>query len=129
MLFNNTCRNNRNGIGVYSNEVGPVANNYIIGNVLKNNMQYGLTSGAIGHEETKISLQNTFASNFIAGNAWDQADPDHTAQVNPAHGATTGDYYTNNIIKGSDDAGLDRYDLKSVPSNVSSLAIFEPEIE
>jgi parallel beta-helix repeat protein len=29
MVFNNTCANNGNGIGIYSNAVGPVANNKV----------------------------------------------------------------------------------------------------
>ena len=128
VITNNTCQNNGNGIGVYTLEVGPVANNFIINNIVKNNRRNGLTAGGYGKDNTKMSLQNTFASNLVAGNAWDQSDtewgPAPTAQVNPAHGAVSGNFWVSNVIKGGE-----RYDETYVPKDASSLAVFEPEME
>jgi len=128
VLVNNTCQNNENGIGVYSNAVGPVANNFVLNNVLVNNRRNGLTAGGLGDTEAKISLQNIFASNHIAGNAWDRSDtpwgPAPKSQVNPAHGATSGDFWSDNTIIGDN-----RYEEGNIPENASLLVIFEPEQE
>jgi parallel beta-helix repeat protein len=108
-LFNNTCQHNGDGIGVYSNAVGPVANNFIINNRLINNRRLGLSAGGYGHtgpdhHGLPISLSNIFASNFISGNAYDRSPtrygPAPDAQVNPAHGATSMDYWTGNNSHG-----------------------------
>jgi parallel beta-helix repeat protein len=41
----NTCRRNGNGIAVYSNAVGPAANNFIVGNAVTDNNASGISSG------------------------------------------------------------------------------------
>lgn len=112
-IFNNTCRRNRNGIGLYANAVGPVANNMVIGNLLKENGG-GLTVGGYGHNPKKSSSGNIFASNVLAGNGG-------SSQINPAHGAVSGDYWTGNRCGG--DAACWRQPL---PRNNADVAIFEP---
>ena len=129
-LFNNTCQYNRGGIGVYSSDVGPVANNFIINNRLIRNRNYGLSAGGYGHDPDKMSLSNIFAANVVRGNAWDMTPtrwgPAPNAQVNPAHGAVSKDYWTNNVVQPS--AGGLRWDMAHAPQNAAALTIFEPEI-
>ena len=45
VVINNTCRRNGAGISLYSNAVGPVANNFIVNNRVENNRGNGLSAG------------------------------------------------------------------------------------
>ncbi|GMH53681.1 hypothetical protein TL16_g01501 [Triparma laevis f. inornata] len=127
VLFNNTCRENENGISIYSNEVGPVTSNFILQNSITKNKRNGLSSGGLAKDDVHTSLQNVFAKNYVSGNAYDQSDtpwgPAPKAQVNPAHGAVEFDYWTGNIIEGDL-----RYEEGSEVGDADLLSIFEPEI-
>ena len=112
-IFNNTCRRNGNGIGLYANAVGPVAQNMVVGNVLEANGG-GLTAGGYGHDPKKQSEGNVFAANVLRGNGG-------SSQINPAHGAVVGDYYVANSCAG--DAACWRQPL---PASSASVAIFDP---
>jgi len=63
---------------------------------------------------------------MLPGNAWDRSPtpwgPAGTAQVNPAHGAVSLDYWTANIV-----SGAEPYDMAHSPRNSSALMVFEPE--
>lgn len=116
MIFNNTCRRNRSGIGVYSNAVGPVANNYFIGNTVSENYGSGITAGGFGHIPTKTSEGNV----FIGTRGFDNAGH-NGGQLNPHHGATAGDFWTGNDVTG--DAPM----WAPFPDdNASAFTIFEP---
>lgn len=110
VIVNNTCRRNFNGIGVYSNAVGPVSNNFIIGNIVTDN-KGGISAGGYGHNPAKHSDGNLFASNVATGNgyAW-----------NPAHGAVIGDVWTANTATGS-------AIWKAFPDSNKNASIFEPQ--
>jgi hypothetical protein len=112
-IFNNTLRRNANGIGLYANAVGPVANNMIVGNVLEDNGG-GITAGGYGHDPKKQSESNIFASNVLRGNTG-------SSQINPAHGEVVGDYWVSNSCEG--DAACWRQPL---PHSSASVAIFDP---
>ena len=120
-LFNNTCRRNSNGIGVYANAVGPVANNVFINNLLYDNRNYGLIAGGYGHSPQKMSLGNVFAGNIISNNEQGVPSGGAHGQVNPAHGAVSLDYWTANEVMGAVE-----YDTAHLPHNSSALMIFEP---
>ena len=47
VIINNTCRRNGAGISLYSNAVGPVANNFVVNNVVENNLGNGLSAGQL----------------------------------------------------------------------------------
>ena len=119
LIFNNTVRRANHGIGVYSNAVGPVANNLIIGNTLEDNFGGGITSGGYGHVVylNKYSLQNVFASNVLQNNG---NGPISAWEMDPKHGAASGDYWTDNRVVG------DGVEYREVPSNGSAVVIFEP---
>jgi parallel beta-helix repeat protein len=78
VLFKNICQDNTgNGIGVYSNEVGPVANNAIVSNTLKNNgnaatkySAHGISASGLAKsgDKTHISKNNVFIGNVGSGN-------------------------------------------------------------
>ena len=85
----NVCRRNQNGIGVYSNVVGPVKNNVFFGNVVEDNTKYGITAGGLGHDATKYSQGNVFFGNSAAGNQGDAA-------FNAMHGAVQENYWFGN---------------------------------
>ena len=131
MIFNNTCRFNfGSGIGVYSNAVGPVANNFIIGNTLLHNNGNALSAGGVGHNvfPNKYSLGNIFASNFALGNG--VGKPQDPSQFNPTHGAVSGDYWVNNVVgKPQDKGAKPEWDVNLITkhANSSAFAIFEPE--
>lgn len=108
MVVGNTVSNNHNGIGVYSNVVGPVKGNMIVGNIATKNTRYGISSGGVGHEPFKHSDHNLFVGNQISGNA---------APSNIHHGATQGDLWINNI--NSDGWGED-------PHFSASVGVFDP---
>ena len=96
MVMNNTCRWNQNGIQIYSSVVGPVQNNFVINNVLVENKGDGLTAGGYGHDATRMSLHNVFASNFLLNNG-----PGHDgAQTNVAHGAVSGKFLGCGLLTG-----------------------------
>ena len=117
VVFNNTVRRARVGIGVYSNVVGPVTNNLIIANTLPDNGANGgggLTAGGYGHAvyPNKFSVQNIFASNVLHGNL--------NYEINPQHGYVSGDYWTDNrVFRGG-------VEYRVVPSNGSAVTIFDP---
>ena len=114
-VFNNTVRGAARGIAVYSNAVGPVANNFIIGNILVGNGA-GLSSGGVGHDPDKHSLRNIFASNFLQDNSEYEIDPIH----GPISSAVSGDYWTGNEVIGG---GVE---YRKLPYNYTSVTIFEP---
>ena len=89
-VANNVVRNNAHGIGVYSNAVGPVQNNFFVANVAEDNPGGGITAGGYGHVPTKHSSYNVFLGNTATRNGGGNGD------FNPAHGATVGDYWTGN---------------------------------
>lgn len=120
-MFNNTCRRNSNGIGVYSNAVGPVANNVFINNRLYDNRNYGLTAGGYGHAPDKMSFGNVFAANVVSNNGLGNPRGVANGQINPAHGAVSLDYWTANEV-----GGPVEYDTMYLPKNSSALMIFEP---
>lgn len=120
-VFNNTCRRNSNGIGVYANAVGPVTNNIFINNRLYDNRNYGLTAGGYGHAPDKMSLANTFAGNIVSNNELGNPSGAANGQINPAHGAVSLDYWTANEV-----VGPVAYDTTHELHNSSALMIFEP---
>jgi len=99
VIVDNTCRRNKNGIGVYTLDVGPVKNNMFFGNTLEDNSMNGITAGGYGHNVTKHSEANVFFSNVANGNNKGSGESDgSTAQFNPMHGANTGDYWFGNVV-------------------------------
>ena len=69
-VASNTCRRNREGIAVYSNVVGPVSNNFIVGNAVTDNQVSGVSAGGTNtdSDQTKISQENVFLANHGANN-------------------------------------------------------------
>jgi parallel beta-helix repeat protein len=118
VVTNNTCRKNGAGISLYANAVGPVSNNFIINNLVTDNVGNGLSTGGYGHNPKKISLSNTIAGNRVVDNGGHDG-----GQVNVHHGATTGDYWTANTFES--DSGVPTGYSDAV-GNSSSVAIFEP---
>jgi len=114
LVFNNTVSRAATGIGVYSNVAGPVSNNMIIANTLRDNGQ-GLSAGGYGHDPNKLSERNLFASNLLEGNG----DHNH-GQIDPAHGAVSGDYWTANQLLGSG------FPYTHQPTDYSAVTIFDP---
>lgn len=114
-IVNNTCRRNGAGIGVYSNEVGPVQDNLFISNVLEDNIRVGIIAGGYGHDPNKYSRRNIFIANRAARNG--------DAAFYPDHGALDGDYWVANLNL---DAPQSTPKWKSLPANNSAVAIFEP---
>ena len=115
----------------------------IINNRLVNNHYAGISVGGYGHDRVHISIANIFASNYIAGNAWDQTPtpwgPAPTAQVNPWHGGAgvvSLNFWTANVIESSSSGGHaegadgpSAWDLSRVNqygNNATALTIFEP---
>ena len=47
VIASNTCRRNKNGIGVYSNVVGPVKGNIFFGNIVDGNYNFAMTAGGL----------------------------------------------------------------------------------
>ena len=90
-VANNVLRNNAQGIGVYSNAVGPVQNNFFVANLAEGNPGGGITAGGYGHVPTKHSSHNIFLANTARQNGGGNGD------YNPAHGAVVGDYWTGNV--------------------------------
>ena len=113
-VFNNTIHSSATGIGVYSNVVGPVANNMIIGNTIVGNGQ-GLSAGGVGHDPKKQSQNNIFASNHL------EANDGGGSQVNPSHGAVSGDFWTSNNVVGSDFPYR-----QPLPANYAGVTLFDP---
>ena len=60
-IFNNTLRNNRNGIAIYSLDVGPVIGNIIANNVVENSEMYGVSSGG-GNSNEMIHAEKVIKS-------------------------------------------------------------------
>jgi parallel beta-helix repeat protein len=84
VIVDNTCRRNKNGIGVYTLDVGPVKNNMFFGNTLEDNSLNGITAGGYGHNGTKHSDSNVFFSNVADGNnKGSGANDSPPAQFNP----------------------------------------------
>ena len=117
VIVSNTCRRNKNGIGVYSNVVGPVKNNVFFGNLVDGNFNSAITAGGLGHGQPNKhqSDSNTFFSN-IASNV-----PIEKAAFNPMHGANNKDYWFNNEVNGNNVA-----EFFPIPSDISNVAIFQP---
>lgn len=113
-VFNNTVHRSNGGIAVYSNAVGPVQRNMIIGNTITGNGA-GLSAGGYGHDPKKTSLHNVFASNYLEGNGAPGGP-----QVNPAHGAVSGDFWTSNTIAGGG------FPYKRLPADGDGVTIFDP---
>jgi parallel beta-helix repeat protein len=116
-IFNNTVRRNGCGIGVYSNAVGPVAGNMFINNLMEDNKGNALTTGGMGHVPSKTSLGNIFASNVARNNGGHDG-----GQYNVHHGATLGDFWTDNSVVGNVDSPA----YCSLPNNSSETVIFDP---
>jgi parallel beta-helix repeat protein len=133
VVFNNTCRRNAgSGIGVYSNVVGPVAQNTIVANILLFNGGDALSAGGVAHGAPfpdKWSVKNVFAGNVAEGNGGGGKYPARASQFAPQHGGVAGDYWVGNSVRasGGGSAQLPEWDLASMPSNTSAVAIFEPE--
>ena len=114
VVVNNTCRNNSgSGIGVYANAVGPVANNFFLGNVLIDNGGAGISAGGYGHAATKHSDHNLFASNRARGNG--------RGAFAPSHGANEGDFWVDNLGEGPAPVWAGPVDGGS-----ANVSVFEP---
>ena len=109
-VFNNTCRRNGNGIGVFANAVGPVDGNIFAGNMLEANVGMGMSSGGYGHDPRKYAGDNVFVANTAHGNG--------RGGFNVAHGAIVQEYWTNN----DNSDGL----VGTVPHCSANVSIFEP---
>eukprot|EP00948_MAST-09A_sp_MAST-9A-sp1_P002763 g2763.t1 len=114
VIVDNICRRNANGIGVYSNAVGPVQGNLFFGNVVEDNSNMGITAGGMGHNPTKHSDSNTFFENTA------QDNNNKGAQFNPQHGANIGDFWFSNNVPNKE---IGFFPLPSANANVS---IFQP---
>ena len=101
---------------MYSNAVGPVANNYFIANTVSGNQGSAITTGGMGHVATKHSQGNVFAGNRGSENAGHNG-----GQLNPHHGATAGDFWTDNAMTGDVPMWAPFPD-----TNASAFTIFEP---
>ena len=112
-IFNNTLRRNRNGIQLYSLDVGPVSGNIVAGNVVEDSSAHGISSGggsgANGpqHAEKNVVVGNV-ARNNAAGDYW----------VN--HGSVVGDFWVSN------DAESDIPWAGEDPQSSASVSVFEP---
>jgi hypothetical protein len=131
-LFNNTCRWNENGIGLYTLDVGPVADNFVLGNTMVENRRYGLSVGGLGGEdETKRSTRNVFATNYIARNNLDQSPTQWgdapVSQVNPVHGGVSGDYWTNNVVENGGVEGAPKMEYDGDKEKQLDFVVFEPD--
>lgn len=114
VVFNNTCvRNKGSGIALYSNAVGPVTNNFIIGNDVRDNGGAGLSDGAYGHAADKVSIANVFIGNTASGNAY---------AWNPQHGAVDGSVWTANVAQ----RGQPEWPAQGPPHNSSAVSFFQP---
>ena len=87
-VFNNTLRNNFNGIAVYSLTVGPVSGNIIANNVVEKTVNIGVSSGGGDANYTNHAENNVFVGNKVSGSG--EAD----CQV--MHGHVVGDYWVEN---------------------------------
>eukprot|EP00322_Chrysochromulina_rotalis_P014087 CAMPEP_0115860404 /NCGR_PEP_ID=MMETSP0287-20121206/17111_1 /TAXON_ID=412157 /ORGANISM="Chrysochromulina rotalis, Strain UIO044" /LENGTH=427 /DNA_ID=CAMNT_0003314729 /DNA_START=9 /DNA_END=1292 /DNA_ORIENTATION=+ len=130
LIFNNTIRRSAMGIGVYTLDVGPVANNMIIGNTIIGNAA-GMSAGGYGHDPTKHSERNVFASNYVEGNlrplqSGETPREGGEQQVNLRHGgddAVVGDYWTSNVIVG---AGAGSPFKLPLPADYAGVTAFDP---
>ena len=113
VVAGNTCRRNNNGIGVYSMDVGPVANNVFIGNVVDDNVESGISAGGYGHDPRKHSEGNTFVGNQGSGNG---------RGLNPMHGAVEGDFWISNV----DTSSVGGSQWFTVPTAKVNVTMFEP---
>ena len=116
-VFNNTIRRSATGIGIYTLDVGPVASNLIIANTITHNTA-GMTAGGYGHDPTKHSEHNIFASNYLEDNGSGEG------QINLRHGpaeAVVGDYWTSNVVVGD----AIPYKLP-LPEDGAGVTAFEP---
>lgn len=115
-IFNNTVRNNSNGIEVYSNVVGPVISNIFAANVVEKNTRYGITSGGVGNETKSTHAESNI---FVANHASDNG----MAAFEVNHGHVEKDYWVSNTASEGDEVWeLKNGDLQS-SANVS---VFEP---
>ena len=113
VITGNTCRRNKNGIGVYSKVVGPVKGNVFFGNLVQGNYKNAITAGGYGHSTNLHSDSNT----FFANTALDT--PPGLASFNPMHGANQHDYWFGNHVDGT---GPDFFPIPVANGNVG---IFE----
>lgn len=114
-IFNNTVRRSGSGIGVYSNAVGPVADNMIIANTLEGNYGCAITAGGVGHNPEKTSKGNIFAGNAAIDNAGHDG-----GQYDIHHGATLGDLWIGNTAVGP----AATYTVS--PQNATEVVVFDP---
>ena len=119
-VFNNTIRRCGSGIGLYSNAVGPVANNMVIGNRISEVSGDAITAGGVGHPSTKVSMGNIFASNVATNNGGHDG-----GQFMIHHGATLGDFWTDNVAT-SDDARPGQSAEYTPWHNSSEVVVFDP---
>lgn len=118
VIASNLCRKNRNGIGVYSNAVGPVARNMFVGNIVEDNDGYGITCGGYGHDPTKHSERNTFVANDAVGNL--------AAGFNPMHGSVFGDFWIGNRYSSEGGNGVGGPKWSVVPNANANTSSFDP---
>jgi len=86
-----------------------------IGNMLEENRGNAITAGGLGHNPSKVSVRNIFASNTARNN-----EGHNGGQYNIHHGATLGDFWTDNHASGTAPA------YAPLPNNVSQAVVFEP---
>ena len=119
VVTGNTCRRNKNGIGVYSMAVGPVKRNVIFGNTLEANTNYQMTVGGYGHDPDKHSESNVFFGNVAGG-----VEPGGAA-FNVAHGTIQGDYWFGNALEAGEDTRME-FDTDTLPHDNAAVGIFQP---
>ena len=120
-----------------------------VANVAEDNRGNAITTGGVGHVPSKTSLGNIFASNIARNNAGHNggqcalptplpahrrkqpsasppaADPraeSHAPRYDVHHGATLGDFWTDNHAEAEEAVPV----YAAVPENSSETVIFEP---
>lgn len=120
-IFNNTVRNNKNGIELYSLDVGPVTGNIIANNVLEKNERSGISSGGGTEEGDRHAQNNIIVGNTASGNG----EADFFVQ-HGSDGSVVGDYWVGNTGGAGDEVVYEgRFD-GSDPANSTNVAIFQP---
>lgn len=88
-----------------------------VNNLMEDNKGNALSIGGVGHVPSKTSLGNIFASNGAKNNGGHDG-----GQCNVHHGATLGDFWTNNTVEGTTDSPA----YCSIPNNSSETVNFDP---